>query len=325
MTQSSRTIFLTGGAGFIGAELIGRLIDRNRIVVYDTFERDSLSTKSYRTHPHLRKIRGSVLDSRLLGSSMKGANVVIHLAAVAGVDTVLKSPTRTMEVNLLGTANVLAAAKRLPKCDRVVVFSTSEVFGTYAYRVSESDTTTSGAVGEARWIYAVSKLAGEHMAYAHHKEFGLPTVIVRPFNVYGPGQIGEGAIHVFVKRAIAGRDIEIHGEGDQIRSWIYIDDMVNALLLLLTNRKAVGESFNIGNPRGTITINALAEMIAALTASRSKIMHVPRKHADVELRIPSIEKARRLLGFTPEIDLKEGLLRTIEWYRGLPTLVRSPR
>ncbi|MBI2058975.1 MAG: NAD-dependent epimerase/dehydratase family protein [Nitrospirae bacterium] len=312
---SGKTIFLTGGAGFIGAELAGRLLDHNRLIVYDTLGRNSIRTKTFFPHANLKLIEGTVLDAASLHRSMEGADIVVHLAAVAGIDTVLKSPTQTMRVNLLGTSFVLDAARELGVRDRVVIFSTSEVFGTYAYRVSESDTTTSGAVGEARWIYAVSKLAGEHMAFAAFKEFALPVVIVRPFNVYGPGQIGEGAVHVFVKRAIAGEDLEIHGDGDQIRSWVYIDDMVDALLLLLQHPSAVGESFNIGNPRGTVTINTLAEMVVSLAESRSRIVHAPRRHADVELRIPSIEKARQMLGFQPKVDLKDGLLKTIRWYR----------
>jgi dTDP-glucose 4,6-dehydratase len=197
----------------------------------------------------------------------------------------------------------------------VVTFSTSEVFGTYAYRVSEGDTVTTGAVGEARWTYAVSKLAGEHLTYAYYKEFGLPAVIVRPFNVYGPGQVGEGAIHVFVKRALRGEDLEIHGEGDQIRSWTYIDDMIGGMLLAMERPEAVGESFNIGNPRGTVTINGLAELVLAVTGSRSKIIHVPKVSADVELRVPSIDKARALLSFQPKDDLREGIERTVAWYR----------
>ena len=310
-------VFLSGGAGFIGSTLVGRLVDDNEVVVYDSFKRDSLSGKPFTDHPNLTRIRGDVLDRRALARAMDGAEVAVHLAAVAGVDTVLQSPTTTMSVNLLGTWNFLAAAHALPGCARVVTFSTSEVFGTYAYRASESDTVTTGAVGEARWTYAVSKLAGEHMTWAYHKEFGVPAAIVRPFNVYGPGQVGEGAIHVFVKRALRGDDLQIHGDGDQIRSWTYIDDMIDGILLVMERPEAVGQSFNIGNPRGTITINGLAELVLAVTGAPSKIVHVPRPGVDVELRIPSIEKARSLLGFHPRVDLRDGIERTVGWYRGL--------
>jgi UDP-glucose 4-epimerase len=312
-----KRVFLSGGAGFIGSTVAGRLLDANEIVVFDTFKRDSLSTKPYARHPNLRLIQGDVLDAEALARAMTGADVLVHLAAIAGVDTVLTSPTNTMAVNLLGTLNFLKGAHALPRPERVVTFSTSEVFGTYAYRVSESDTVTTGAVGEARWTYAVSKLAGEHLTYAYFKEFGLPAAIIRPFNVYGPGQVGEGAIHVFVNRALRGEDLVIHGDGDQIRSWTYIDDMVDGILLVMERPEAVGQSFNIGNPRGTVTINGLAELVQTVTGSASRIVHVPKTAADVELRIPSIDKARSLLGFDPQVDLRDGVARTVAWYRGV--------
>jgi nucleoside-diphosphate-sugar epimerase len=310
-----KRIFLSGGGGFIGSTLAGRLLDDNEIVVFDTFKRDSLSGKPYARHVNLRRVEGDVLDLDAITRAMAGAEVAVHMAAIAGVDTVLKSPTATMAVNMLGTLNFLKAAHAQPCCERVVTFSTSEVFGTYAYRVSESDTVTTGAVGEARWTYAVSKLAGEHLTYAYYKEFGLPAVIVRPFNVYGPGQVGEGAIHTFVNHALRGEDLQIHGDGDQIRSWTYIDDMIGGILLVTERQEAVGESFNIGNPRGTVTINGLAELVLSVTHSKSKIVHVAKTAADVELRVPSIDKARALLGFTPQVDLREGMERTVMWYR----------
>ena len=172
-----------------------------------------------------------------------------------------------------------------------------------------------GAVGEARWTYAVSKLAGEHLCHAYHRERGLPTVTVRPFNVYGPGQVGEGAIHVFITRALRGLPLEVHGDGDQIRSWCYIDDIVEALTLCLERPEAVGQCFNVGNPKGTVTVYGLALAIVRVCGSRSPIVFVPRTYVDVELRIPNIDKARRVLGYEPGVHLEEGLRRTAAWYR----------
>lgn len=317
MILKNKRIFITGGAGFIGSTLVGRLVDNNEIIVYDNFDRNSLSNKPFSTHPNLRIFNGNILDLDNMIKAMSGANIAIHMAAIAGVDTVIKSPTNTMRINLLGTYNFMEAARTLPQCERLLTFSTSEVFGTYAYRVSESDTVTTGAVGEARWTYAVSKLAGEHFAYAYFKEFGMPVSIVRPFNVYGPGQVGEGAIHIFVKRALMNEDLLIHGEGDQIRSWTYIDDMIDGISLALERKEAIGESFNIGNPRGTVTINALAELVLAVTGSSSKILHIPKPGVDVDLRIPSIDKARELLGFSPKVELRNGIEKTVAWYRFL--------
>jgi UDP-glucose 4-epimerase len=167
-----------------------------------------------------------------------------------------------MRVNMIGTYNVLeAAAATLDTLERLVDFSTSEVFGTHAFNVSEGHVSTIGSVGEARWTYAVSKLAGEHMAHAYHDELGVPTVTVRPFNVYGPGQIGGGAIRAFIEAALAGEDLVVRGDGSQIRAWCFVDDMVEAVVLSLERPEAVGHSFNVGNPRSAVTIFDLAQRV----------------------------------------------------------------
>jgi UDP-glucose 4-epimerase len=199
--------------------------------------------------------------------------------------------------------------------DRVVCFSTSEVFGSMAYRVNEETQTVSGSAGEARWVYAVSKLAGEHLAVAYHKQFGLPTVTLRPFNVYGPGQTGEGALHNFVKRALVDEDLFIYGDGTQIRAWCYVDDMVEGLLLAMTSPAAIGESFNIGNQRAVLTIFGLAETVCRVLDSRSTIHFREPLSADIELRIPDTRKALDKLGFRAQVDLEEGIRRTADWLR----------
>jgi nucleoside-diphosphate-sugar epimerase len=180
----------------------------------------------------------------------------------------------------------------------------------------EGDVTSLGAVGEARWTYAVSKLATEHMAHNYHKQHDLPALSIRPFNVYGPGQVGEGAIHRFIVRALRGEDLEIHNDGGQIRAWCYVDDIVEGILLCLQVTGAVGQAFNIGNPRSVCTIYDLARHVVRLSGSRSAIVFVRWDNADVELRIPNIDKARQILGYEPKVNLEEGLAQTIEWYRG---------
>ena len=315
---SDKTIFITGGAGFIGSTLVGRLIDHNRIVVYDNLARDSLRDKPFRSHKNLQLIEGDVLDLDRLSQSMRGAEIIVHCAAIAGVDTVIKSPVTTMRVNMVGSANVLEAAARLDRLDRVVCFSTSEVFGRQAFRSSETDNTVMGQVGEARWVYAVSKLAEEHLAMAYHREKQLPVTVVRPFNVYGPGQVGEGALRTFVLRAIRNQPIEIHGDGTQIRAWCYVDDMVDGVLLAIAHPNAIGESFNIGNQKAVVTIYGLANTVVRVLASESSISFARKDFADVELRIPSVTKARELLGFEAKVDLDEGIRRSAEFYRRQP-------
>jgi UDP-glucose 4-epimerase len=305
-----RKIFITGGGGFIGSTLVGRLIEANEVVIYDSFVRDALSDKPFRDHRNLTIVRGDVLDFDHLTDAMTGTDVVVHCAAIAGIDTVIKKPVTTMRVNMVGSANVLEAAARLDHIDRVVCFSTSEVFGQHAFRSTETDPTVTGQVGEARWTYAVSKLAEEHLALAYFHEQHLPVAVVRPFNVYGPGQIGEGAMRIFIEQAIAGEPIMIHGDGTQIRAWCYVDDMVDGVLLALAHPNAIGESFNIGNSRAVTTIYGLANTVLRVLESHSTIHFIRKDYADVELRVPSVDKARDLLGFEAQVDLEEGIALT---------------
>lgn len=310
---TNKKIFITGGAGFIANILISKLIDTNKIIAFDNFHRDTLSDSGYAKHPNLDIIKGDVLNYKDVFNSMNGSDIVIHAAAIAGIDTVIKKPTHTMRVNMMGTANVLEAANKQKIPDRVVDFSTSEVFGSRAFKSAEADETTSGTAGEARWTYAVSKLAGEHLSMAYYKEFNLPTVSVRPFNVYGPGQTGEGALQIFIKKALKNEDISIFGDGNQIRAWCYVDDFVDGLMRCIENHDAVGESFNIGNARAVVTIYGLAQTVLRVLNSKSKIIFKPPLSADIELRIPSVEKAERILGFKAQYDLEYGIEQTAGW------------
>jgi len=309
----NKRIFITGGAGFIANTLIARLINDNRIVVFDNFHRDTLTNSGYADHPNLKVIKGDVLNYESVYKSMEKSDIVVHAAAIAGIDTVIKEPTKTMRVNMIGTANVLEAAKQNHVKDRFVDFSTSEVFGNHAFKSKESDDTVSGSAGEARWTYAVSKLAAEHLSMAYSKEFGLPVVSLRPFNIYGPGQTGEGAIQIFIKRALKNEDIYIYGDGSQIRAWCFIDDFVEGLMECIENPNAIGESFNIGNARAVTTIYGLAEIVIRVLASKSKVIFKPALSADIELRIPSVEKAFNILKFKAKVNLDDGILKTSEW------------
>jgi UDP-glucose 4-epimerase len=315
---TGKRIFITGGAGFIGTTLAQRLVDANDVVAVDNLHRDALSGTPLAEHDRFTFHEADVLDADAVRELARGATHIVHCAGIAGVDTVLESPVRTMRVNVIGTYNVLeASAATLDTLERFVDFSTSEVFGTHAFNVSEGQVSTIGSVGEARWTYAVSKLAGEHMSHAYHDELGLPTVTVHPFNIYGPGQIGGGAIRAFIEAALAGRDLVIHGDGSQIRAWCYVEDMVEGTLLCLERPEAVGQSFNIGNPRSTVTVYDLAQRIKRLTGCPSDLVFQPLHYADVELRIPNVQKAREVLGFDAKVDLDDGLAKTIAWYREL--------
>ncbi len=313
----NKRILLTGGGGFIGSRLAELFSKENEILIYDIFARDSLKYKKINLK-NVKIVNGDITDYEALKKATEDfkPQIALHLAAIAGVDTVINNPVKTMEVNILGTFNFVRALEKYSgKLERVVNFSTSEVLGAYAYKSSEKSNTNLAPVGEGRWTYSISKVSGEHLLYSYYKTRGYPAVSIRPYNIYGPGQIGEGAIQIFIKNAVLNKDIHIHGDGDQIRAWCYIDDMIEGTILCLTNKKAVGEIYNIGNPKGTITISSLAEKIVLLTGTKSKIKYIPKNYVDVELRIPSIEKAQKVLGFKPKIDLTEGILRTYKWYK----------
>lgn len=309
----NKNIFITGGAGFIANALIRHYIENNRIVVYDNFHRDTLTGSGLANHKNLKIVKGDVLNAGLLTESMKGADVVIHAAGIAGIDTVIINPVHTMQVNMLGTANALEAAKINSVKDRFIDFSTSEVFGSMAFRSTENDVTVAGSAGEARWTYAVSKLAGEHLAHAYYRQYKLPCVTVRPFNVYGPGQTGEGALQIFIKRALKNETLKIHGDGNQIRAWCYIEDFVDCLVRCIEDPNAIGQSFNIGNSRAVITILGLAQTVCRVLKSESKIIHYPALSADIAIRIPSVDKAFEILGFKAKVDLEEGIKKTADW------------
>ncbi len=315
-----KRFFLTGGAGFIGTTVARLLADDNEVILYDNLHHNALANTDLGQHPNITFIQGDILDIDHLRESAKDATHIVHMAAIAGVAAVMKSPVRTMRVNLMGTANVAEVANGLgSQLERLVDFSTSEIFGRHAYKVEETHEASGGQVGEARWSYAISKLAGEYFLHAYFEEYGLPVSVVRPFNIYGPNQIGVGAIHHFVRRAVEGEEIIVHNDGAQIRAWCYMDDIAAAVLKILENPAAIGQSFNIGNPRSVCTTYDLALRIKRLSGSESPIVFKPLEYTDVEIRIPDITRAREVLKWEPLVDLDEGLERTIEWYRSGPS------
>lgn len=256
-----------------------------------------------------------MLDRRSAGAAARGAKTVVHLAAIAGVSSYYARPLDTLRVNLLGTVNVLEAAAAAG-AKRFLYVSTSEVFGPDALWVDERSPHHIGTVADRRWTYATSKLAGEQFVMRFCESRGMRAVILRPFNVYGPRQTGEGAISNFCTAAIAGKPLTVYGDGTPIRAWCYISDFVDAATAALRKPRAAGQDFNIGNPRETETTLGLARRVAGL-AGGLKIKFKSVKRAEVRSRVPVVDKARRVLGFKPKVDLDEGLRLTLEWYRSL--------
>lgn len=311
------TVFMTGGRGFIGTHLVRRLLGRgNRVTIYDNGHRDSLRYSGLAGASGLTVVTGDVLDRVALERAIGTPSYVLHLAAIAGVSSYFKKPLKTIEVNFGGTQNVLSCLAGRPGLRLFVGFSTSEIYGPDAKGVSEEDGTSQGRMADRRWVYAISKLASEKLGYAYHWEHGLPTCYVRPFNVYGPGQVGEGAISQFIYRALKGLPLQITGDGSQVRAFCYVEDFCDAVEACLARAESVrGTSFNIGSPAEPVTMRALAERIVALSGSQSTIEFVPHKGEDVRYRSPSIAKAARELDYRPRWALDDGLRATIDWFR----------
>jgi UDP-glucose 4-epimerase len=315
---NNRKVFITGGAGFIGSAIADRLLDSNSVTLFDNLHRGTFDNRRVANNPQVRLVRGDILDTDALAAAITDHDIIIHCAAIAGIDSVTDNPVSTMLTNMIGSANVLRAALEFTEAKVVLCLTTSEVFGPQADNVDETSPAIVGPPGEPRWTYAAGKLAEEHLALAYHRQHDLPVVVLRPFNVYGPGQVGEGAVRNFIIQALANEDLILSGGGRQIRSWCYIDDMVDAAIRAASTPAAVGKTFNIGNADTVVSINELANLIVDLSGSQSMILDGPASNADIYVRSPCVDLARKLLGFEAGTGLKEGLLRTIE-HEGLVT------
>jgi len=231
------------------------------------------------------------------------------------VQEVIHDALHTIEVNYTGTSNLLKAVSRNSNCERLLYFSTSEIFGSNAFGIAENGNSVLSSVQDIRWCYCVSKLAAEHLAFSYFRQKSLPVVVIRPFNIFGPKRVGDHVILRFIRKALNNEDLEIYGDGTQIRAWCYIDDFCNALLQAIEVKDAVGQAFNIGSPRNTLTIYELAKKIISLCGSKSNIVFKALDFADIDIRAPSTSKAKDMLGFVPEVELEEGLSKTIEWVK----------
>jgi nucleoside-diphosphate-sugar epimerase len=306
-------LVITGGAGFCGSHLAQHFLSKFQIKLFDAFERDSL-----RFFPELacsesvEIIKGNILDAAALRAAITGARAVIHCAAIAGVSNYYKRPIDVLRVNILGTFNLLDALVEAG-VPQVIHFSTSEIYGPNAKAVAETAPAISGPVSERRWVYAVSKLSGEHATIRFGEFHQIAATVVRPFNIYGPGQTGEGAINNFARQLVRGVPLEVDGDGSDVRAWCHIKDLVRAIDLMLGNEAARGRTFNIGNPDARLTTLELAETMISIHG-QGTIKRVPHRHAPVRLRWPRIDFARSVLGFEPKVGIREGLEDTLAWF-----------
>lgn len=316
-------ILITGGAGFIGTHLAERLSARAKeVVLFDNGRRDSLSlAPQLHSQPRVRFIAGDTLDKDSVDGAFKdGIDIVLHLAAIAGVSSYYAEPLKTLQVNILGTVNVLEAAAK-HGISHFVDFSTSEIFGSDALWVSEENKCGIGPSTDKRWVYATSKLATEHLSLRYGEMRGFTSTVVRPFNIYGPRQTGEGAISNFCRAALDGKPLKVYGDGSPLRAWCYVTDMVDAIERILERREQASGVFNIGNPREVETTLGLARRIARLVPGTS-IEFEAVSRAEVRARVPVIERARNVLGYEPKVDLEQGLNSTLQWFSKAKGAVR---
>ncbi len=312
----NKKILITGGGGFIGVALVERLLKDNHMVLLDTnFDHNAFAFSDLKNNRNIKVANVDILDVQEVARIAQDAQIVVHMAAMVGVQEVINDALYTLEVNYTGTSNLLKAVSHHSRCERLIFFSTSEIFGSGAFGIAEDGSTVLSSVQDVRWCYCVSKLAAEHLALSYFRQKGLPVVVIRPFNIFGPKRVGDHVILRFILKALRNEDLEVYGDGTQIRAWCYIDDFCNALLRCMEVEEAVGQAFNIGNPRNTLTIYELAKKIVSLCDSKSKIIFKAPGFTDIDLRVPNTSKARGMLGCVPEVQLEEGISRTIEWVK----------
>lgn len=306
---------LTGGAGFIGSHLNDYLLAKD----HETVIIDNMSTGSFANliippvpdpGPHI--IADTVLNKDLLDDIISGVDYIFHLAAVVGVKQVLDNQVRTIETNVEGTSNVLKVAAKYKK--PVMIFSTSEVYGkSTTEKLSEDDNLSMGSVYKNRWSYAASKILDEYLAMAYHNEKKLPVTIIRLFNVVGPRQTGRYGMVLpcFVQQALEGKPIIVHGDGQQIRTFTHIKDVVEIIYRLATNKDGSeqGTVFNIGSEQ-TVKIRSLAHLVKSLLNSKSRIEYIPYSSVygdgfeDTQSRVPDVAFTQAFTGYKTKQNLE---------------------
>ncbi|HKP70709.1 MAG TPA: NAD-dependent epimerase/dehydratase family protein [Pyrinomonadaceae bacterium] len=316
-------ILITGGAGFVGSHLADKLIaEGHEITVID-----DLSTGRYSNVEHLedterfRLIIDTVLNERLMEELIRDSDRVFHMASAVGVKLIMEHPVRTIETIFRGTDVVLGFCSRYRK--RVLIPSTSEVYGKGAsVPFKEDDDLLTGATDKHRWAYACAKTLDEFLALAHWKETRLPVVVVRLFNTVGPRQTGQYGMVVprFVHSAIRNEPIQVHGDGTQSRCFGHVHDVVEGLSKLLETPSCFGQVINLGNSEET-SIKQLADRAIQMTGSSSEIQFIPYEEAygegfeDMQRRVPSLEKAKGLIGYQPTRSLDDIINDVANEYR----------
>jgi nucleoside-diphosphate-sugar epimerase len=310
-TLKDRRVLVTGGAGFVGNNLVRRLLREGaRVTVLDdlfTGRRENLPETGFTF------VEGSVCDPPLVEHLVAENEIVFH-AAARNIVVSTRNPKDDFETNIGGTLNVLLAARATGTVERMIYTSSTSVYGNPRYLPVNEDDHLSLLTP-----YAVSKLSGEHYCTAFYESYGLPTTAVRYSNIFGPGQDPAnpycGVVAKFVEALFEGQPPTIHGDGNQTRDFTFIDDAVDATVMAATSERALGEVFNVGTGVET-SVNQLAAVLIRLIGAAVVPTHSNRRDVDnIRRRVVNIEKTRRALRWVPEVTLEEGLRRTVEWQR----------
>ena len=303
-------VLITGGAGFIGSHLADFYVAKgDHVTILDNF-----STGAKENIAHLAgKITsqdGDIRNVDLVEKLTKEADLVLHMAAALGVNTILESPLESMSTNITGSEVVLNAAAKFNK--RIIIASTSEIYGKNPKQpLNEGDDRVVGAPQKIRWTYSDAKAIEEAMAFALHKEKKLPITTVRLFNTVGPRQSGRYGMVVprFVQAALKNEALTIYGDGTQSRVFCHVDDAVQAIATIAASDTTIGEVFNVGGS-GEVTIKDLAEKVISTTKSQSVVTYTPYSDAypagfeDIQRRVPDISKIKQAIGWAPTKDLE---------------------
>ena len=306
---------ITGGAGFIGSHLAEALLARgDEVSVLDSLSTGRLSNLgAVRDSSRFSFTQGSVLDELAVDQAVRECDVVVHLAAAVGVKLIVEQPLYSLTTNIRGAISVLEAAHRYRR--KAMVASSSEIYGkNNSEALDETSDRILGSPAVARWAYSTSKAVDEILAYAYHRERGLPTIVVRLFNTVGPRQSPAYGMVIprFVRQALAGEPLTVYGDGSQTRCFCHVADVVRALTALLDEPKAEGDVFNVGSSE-EISIEELAKLVIARTASSSELVHLPYDVAyeagfeDMAKRVPDVSKVRELTGWKAERRLADVL------------------
>ena len=304
-------VFITGGAGFIGSHLADHYVATgNEVTILDNFSTGSKSNIAH-LDGKVTTVDGDIRNIELIESLTKESDLVLHMAAALGVNTILESPLESMSTNITGSEVVLNASAKFNK--RIIIASTSEIYGKNPKQpLSETDDRVVGAPQKIRWTYSDAKAIEEATAFALHQEKNLPVTTVRLFNTVGPRQTGRYGMVVprFVHASIKNEPITIYGDGTQSRVFCHVADAVQAIATMAATDSTIGDVYNVGGT-GEVTIKQLAEQVLALTGSQSLITYTPYSEAypagfeDIQRRVPDISKVKSAIGWAPVRDLKQ--------------------